>query len=206
MKVMLVGQKWFGGEVLRLCLERGLEVVSVSAPRVDDRLAAMAVDAGIPLCQVERRLDASWVPSGVDLIICAHAHVFVTADARARTRLGAIGYHPSLLPRHRGRDAIVWTLAMRDLIAGGTVYWLDEGADTGDIAAQHWCWVKKGDSPESLWRRDLAPLGLRLLGEVIDALKAGNLPRTAQDPEHATWEPAFKPAKLSAASDTMHRT
>jgi methionyl-tRNA formyltransferase len=203
---MIVGQKWLGAEVLAMCLQRGLDVAAVSAPRTDDRLAACATEAGVPLCQVDRQLDAKWVPDGVDLIICAHAHVFVTAEARARARLGAIGYHPSLLPRHRGRDAIIWTLAMRDLIAGGTVYWLDEGADTGDIAAQDWCWVKEGDTPESLWRRDLAPLGLRLLGEVIDALKAGKQPRTPQEPEHATWEPAFKPSKLSTSSATVHRT
>ena len=44
MRVMIVGQKYFGAEVLRLCLDRGDDVVAVSAPRVDDRLAAMASD------------------------------------------------------------------------------------------------------------------------------------------------------------------
>lgn len=206
MRVMIVGQQWMGVQVLRLCLERGLDVAAVSAPRVDDRLASAAVDAGIPLCQVERRLDAQWVPDGIDLILCAHAHVFVTADARAKARLGALGYHPSLLPRHRGRDAVRWTIHMGDQVAGGTVYWLDDGADTGDIAAQDWFWVRKGDTPETLWRRDLGPLGARLFGEVIDALQAGKTPRTPQPAEHATWEPAFKPSKLSASSATMHRT
>lgn len=202
MRVMIVGQKWLGAEVLSMCLQRGLDVAAVSAPRVDDRLAACAADAGIPLCQVDKRLEAAWVPEGLDLIICAHAHVFVTAEARRKARLGALGYHPSLLPRHRGRDAIIWTLAMRDQVAGGTAYWLDDGADTGDIAAQDWCWVEKDDTPESLWRRDLGPLGVKLLGNVIEALKAGNLPRTPQDPQHATWEPAFRPAKLCKVQPT----
>lgn len=206
MRVMIVGQKWLGEQALRLCLERGLDVAAVSAPRVDDRLAAAAADAGIPLCRVTRRLGAEWVPDGVDLILCAHAHVFVTADARAKARLGALGYHPSLLPRHRGRDAVHWTIHMGDRIAGGTVYWLDEGADTGDIAAQDWCWVRRDDTPELLWRRDLGPLGIRLFGEVIDALRAGNRPARPQPTEPATWEPAFAPSKLASASATVHRT
>lgn len=42
MRVMIVGQKWLAAEVLRLCLARGDEVVAVSAPRTDDRLAALA--------------------------------------------------------------------------------------------------------------------------------------------------------------------
>ena len=42
MRVMIVGQKWLAAEVLRLCLARGDDVVAVSAPRTDDRLAALA--------------------------------------------------------------------------------------------------------------------------------------------------------------------
>lgn len=195
MRVMIVGQKWLGAEVLRLCLARGDDVAAVSAPRVDDRLAAEAVDAGVPLCQVSGRLDAGWVPDGVDVILCAHAHVFVTAEARNKARYGALGYHPSLLPRHRGRDAIRWALHMGDRVTGGTAYWLDDGADTGDIAAQDWCWVRPGDTPDALWRRDLAPMGLRLLANVLSCLDYGVAPRAPQDPSLATWEPSFsKPA------------
>jgi methionyl-tRNA formyltransferase len=205
MRVMIVGQRWMGEQALRLCLARDLDVAAVSAPRLDDQLAAAAADAGIPLCQVDRCLEAHWVPDGVDVILCAHAHVFVTPGARAKARLGALGYHPSLLPRHRGRDAVRWTILMGDKVAGGTVYWLDDGADTGHIAAQDWCWVRKDDTPESLWRRDLGPLGVRLFGEVIDVLRAGETPRTPQQAEHATWEPAFAPSKLARVSASMQR-
>lgn len=98
MRVMIVGQKFFGAEVLKLCLARGDDVVAVSAPRVDDRLAALATDAGVPLCQVDKRLGAEWVPDGLDVILCAHAHLFVTPEARAKARLGALGYHPACYP------------------------------------------------------------------------------------------------------------
>lgn len=138
------------------------------------------------------------MPERLDLILCAHAHVFVAPEARQKARFGALGYHPSLLPRHRGRDALIWTVLMRDQISGGTAYWLDEGADTGAIAAQDWCWVKPGDTPEELWRRDLAPMGLRLLGDVLAELDKGNRPSTPQDNSMASWEPAYSGSKLSA--------
>lgn len=197
MRLMIVGQKWFGAEVLKLCLARGDDVAAASAPRVDDRLAAVATDAGVPLCQVERRLDAQWVPADLDLIVCAHAHIFITPGARQKARLGALGYHPSLLPRHRGRDAILWAVLMRDQITGGTAYWLDDGADSGDIASQDWCWIRPGDTPEELWRRDLAPMGLRLLSQVLARVDEGDVPRRSQPPDLATWEPAFRPTRLS---------
>lgn len=197
LKVMIVGQKWLGAEVLRMCLGRAdVDVVAVSAPSLADRLAALAADAGVPLCQVPGRLDSRWVPEGLDVIVCAHAHVFIDASARAKARLGALGYHPSLLPRHRGRDAVHWTVHMRDMVAGGSVYWLDDGADTGPLAAQDWCWVQPGDTPEALWRRELGPMGLRLLALVLDELAAGIVRREPQPAGLATWEPAWRPRRL----------
>ena len=43
----------------------------------------------------------------------AHSHDFIGRKTRALSRLGALGYHPSLLPLHRGRDAIRWAVHMR---------------------------------------------------------------------------------------------
>lgn len=199
MRVMIVGQKWLAAELLRLCLARGDDVAAVSAPRMDDRLAALATAEGIPVCQVPKRLTGEWVPAGADVLLCANAHVFVTAEARGKARLGALGYHPSLLPRHRGRDAIRWALHMGDVVTGGTVYWLDDGADTGPIAAQDWCWVEPCDTPESLWRRVLGPMGLRLFDQVLAALDTGAVPSASQDTRMATWEPSFNPGKLAAS-------
>ena len=199
MKVLIVGQKWLAAELTTLCLDRGDEVTAVSAPRTDDRLAALASNEGIPFCQVQRRLDADWVPNGVDVILAAHAHVFITAAARAKARYGALGYHPSLLPRHRGRDAVRWAIHMGDPVTGGTVYWLDDGADTGPIAAQDWCWVRPGDTPDQLWRRDLGPMGLRLFSEVLSRLDRGDVPKVGQEECLATWEPAFTQSRLAAA-------
>ncbi len=196
---MIVGQQWLAAELLRLRLARGDDVAAVSAPRMDDRLAALATAEGIPVCQVPKRLTGEWVPAGVDVLLCANAHVFVTAEARGKARLGALGYHPSLLPRHRGRDAIRWALHMGDVVTGGTVYWLDDGADTGPIAAQDWCWVEPGDTPESLWRRVLGPMGLRLFDQVLAALDTGAVPSASQDTRMATWEPSFNPGKLAAS-------
>lgn len=65
------------------------------------------------------------------------------------------------------------------------------------MAVQDWCWVQPGDTPDELWRRDLAPMGLRLLATVLDALTAGMIPRWPQPDHSATWEPAFKASRLA---------
>ena len=68
--------------------------------------------------------------------------------------------------------------------------------DAGAIAAQDWVFVKKGETARELWERALAPLGLRLLAEVIDAAKAnGSLPAKPQDEQFATLAPSLAPTK-----------
>ncbi len=98
----------------------------------------------------------------------AHSHARISKEALAAAKLGGIGYHTSLLPRHRGIAAVEWTIREGDPIAGGTVYHLADRMDAGAIAAQEWCFVKKGETARELWERALAPLGQKLLGEVID--------------------------------------
>jgi methionyl-tRNA formyltransferase len=118
----------------------------------------------------------------------------VTQDAVASARLGGIGYHPSLLPRHRGIAAVEWTIKEGDPIAGGTVYHLAERMDAGAIAAQDWCFVKKGETARDLWERALAPLGLKLLGDVVERAKAtGSIPAKPQDEQFATKAPSLSP-------------
>jgi len=128
----------------------------------------------------------------------AHGHTFLGKGLRDRARCGAIGYHPSLLPRHRGRDAVRWAVKMGDAVTGGTVYQLTDTPDAGPILAQHWCWVYPSDTPKTLWRDRLAPLGLDLLRAVLLDLGAGRLRPVAQDERAATWEPAFSRPPLAS--------
>lgn len=202
MKLMIVGQRWLGAELLAQCVADGHEVMGVSTPPGDgdeyDRLYARAQQLGIHAAVHQRRITASDVPTGCDVILAAHAHAFIDASARHATRFGALGYHPSLLPRHRGRDAIRWALHMREPITGGTIYWMDDGADTGPIARQDWCHVRPDDTPSTLWRRELAPMGLRLFRAVLEDFSKGMVRSARQDDALATWEPAFIARRLMA--------
>jgi len=135
---------------------------------------------------------AAEITKSTDLIVTAHSHARVAREALAAARLGGIGYHPSLLPRHRGLAAVEWTIREGDPIAGGTVYHLADRMDAGAIAAQEWCFVKKGETARELWERALAPLGQKLLGEVIDYAKTHTaLPARPQDEQFATRAPSL---------------
>jgi methionyl-tRNA formyltransferase len=50
--------------------------------------------------------------------------------------MGVLGYHPAALPQNRGRHPIVWALALGLQKTASTFFFLDEGADSGDILSQ----------------------------------------------------------------------
>ncbi len=199
MKIALIGTRWFGAQMLRLLRERG-DDVQVIATNGQDQLASAAIDARVPLVVLDnpRRLGAEHLPEEVDVIVAAHSHAFILEDARARARRASIGYHPSLLPRHRGIAAVEWTIKSRDPIAGGSVYHLSDSMDAGLLAAQDWCFVYPEDDAGSLWRRALGPMGLRLLTQVVQRIDDhGEALAWEQDPKAATYAPALREARAS---------
>lgn len=198
MRIVLCGSREFGRLVLDGLLADGVDVALAVSPPWSGRSTA-ASPRRDSLRAAAERLGVPWLdslagrmPAGIDLIVAAHSHAFVSGASLRAAKLGGIGYHPSLLPRHRGRDAVRWTVAMGDLIAGGSVYWLTDQVDAGPLAAQEWCWVRPGDDAPTLWRRDLAPMGVRLLRRVVADLSAGTIVAIPQDHEMATWEPSWE--------------
>ena len=198
MRITLVGSRHFGVTTFNMLREHGVEIARIVVHDAEDRLAAAAKAVGIEVVvQADPKfVTAAEIAANTDLIVTAHSHARITREALASAKLGGIGYHPSLLPRHRGIAAIEWTIKEGDPIAGGTIYHLADRMDAGAIAAQEWVFVKKGETARELWERALAPLGQKLLGEVIDYAKAHKtLPAKPQDEQFATLAPSLSDAK-----------
>lgn len=188
MRVILCGQKAFGVAVLNSITTEAVAEVSLVVAPAGDKLAARAHHYGV---SVASRLEAGQIPEGTDLIIAAHSHDFISGKARLKAKYGAIGYHPSLLPVHRGRDAVAWTIRDRDRFSGGSVYWLSDVVDGGPVAAQEFCFVRPDDTASTLWRRELFPLGVALINRVVRQVAGGVLVQVDQDNALVTWEPAI---------------
>ena len=196
MKVTIVGSRYFGQEVLKALVDvKDVVIARIVTIAPDDRLALAGAALGIEVVvhPDPHLVTAEHIPDGTDLIVTAHSHARITPEALAKSRLGGIGYHPSLLPRHRGIAAVEWTVKEGDPIAGGSIYHLAERMDAGPLAAQDWCFVKKNETARELWERALAPMGLRLLREVVGAAAAtGTIPAIPQQEEFATRAPMMK--------------
>lgn len=196
LNVLLAGQRRFGADVFKALRSLpGVAVTTVCAAP-DDRLRRVAGLAGVKVLLAGTLCEAN-MPPGVDLIVAAHSHDFIGDRTRLRARFGGIGYHPSLLPLHRGRDAVKWAIRMRERVTGGTVYRLSQHVDGGNIIEQEHVFIRPDDTPAELWRRELGPLGVRLLSSAVAKFaRHGFINGRAQDEALATWEPALKAAPL----------
>ncbi len=72
----------------------------------------------------------------------------------AVAREGVFGMHPTLLPRHRGRAAIPWTILCGIARTGVTLFEIvDATADSGSIVGQVVVDVARDETATSLFER-----------------------------------------------------
>ena len=101
-------------------------------------------------------------------------------------RSGTIGFHPAPLPENRGRAVIPWTILQRRTETGATLFWIDEGMDSGDVLGQARFGVAPDETAATLYAKHHAALR-RLLDAAIPRLRDGSAPRTPQRHERATY-------------------
>lgn len=100
--------------------------------------------------------------------------------------VGAIGSHPSLLPRMRGRAVIPWTILLGQKVTGTSLFWLDEGLDSGDLLQQMEFDVSADDDARSLYDKHVTNL-CKMLEVVVPRLGRGVYDRTPQASEDASY-------------------
>jgi methionyl-tRNA formyltransferase len=195
MRIVVHGQQAFGKAVLEALLERGDDVVAVYAPPDGERpdpLAEAALAGGLPLVRPESFRDPAALDAfralRPDLQVMAFVALIVPEEFLRVPTHGTIQYHPSLLPRHRGRSAINWPIIKGETETGLTVFWPDGGIDTGDVLLQRTTPISETDTLGSVYFDRLFPMGVEALLEAIDLVAAGTAPRLSQDEALATYE------------------
>lgn len=99
---------------------------------------------------------------------------------------GTVGFHPSPLPRMRGRAVIPWTILLGEQTSASSLFWLDEGVDSGDILLQFPFEVSPSETARSLYDKHLRNIGA-MVPEAINLIRSGVPPRLRQDHALATY-------------------
>ena len=113
-------------------------------------------------------------------------------EALAIASGGVIGFHPTLLPVGRGRAPIPWTLIHGFKRSGATLFYLDEGVDSGDIIAQREFEIGLEDTAWTVYQKAVVALE-EILRAYFSLLREGRAPRIPQDHRRATYWPRRGP-------------
>lgn len=166
-----------------------MRVYVYGEPALPAVAAALAAVRDVAACLVH-------APAAADV---AAAPLLLRKLTPAEVRAPAVGtliFHPSLLPRHRGRDAIRWAFRQGEPFSGATWFWADDGLDTGDVCEQEVLEILPGERPRDFYARAVVPACRRLLALALADLRAGHVRRRPQRAEAATWEPAIARAEV----------
>jgi methionyl-tRNA formyltransferase len=198
MKLIVHGQQAYGKAVLEAILDKGVdEVVAVyCAPdkegRPLDPLKEFALQQDLPVHQpASYKNPEVWeqlASHDSDLCVMAYVLLFVPEEALNVPKYGSIQYHPSLLPWHKGPSSINWPIIMGKKKTGLSIFWPDNGLDTGPILLQKEVDIGTDDTLGSIYFDSLFPMGVDAMLESIDLVRDGNAPREVQDPDDGSYE------------------
>lgn len=222
----MIGQAAFGAETYKRLRADGHDIVGVftipDSNRGADPLAEAAAADGVAVHKVTRwralkkdggqvvpEVLASYKAAGADLNVLAFVTAFIPMEVIDGCRHGSLIYHPSLLPRHRGASAINHAIMQGDTDGGLTVFWGDDGYDTGPICVQRKTTIGPQETMIDLYKRFMFPEGVDAVSEACKLVAQGTTPRLPQDHSLATEEGLCqKPVRVdfSADAQTVHNT
>jgi methionyl-tRNA formyltransferase len=155
-------------------------------------MKAIAQQHGVPVFQPENVNTPEAVASlralAPDVMVVAAYGQLLRAAVRESAPHGAVNVHASLLPRYRGAAPVAWALYHGETRTGVTIFRIAAGMDSGRMLVQEAIDIGPDETAGQVEAR-LAPLGARLVLEVLGQLEAGTAVETLQDDSLATKAP-----------------
>ena len=194
MRIVFIGAVRFSASMLDALLGMKAEIVGMCtlshAPANADHadLSEQARRAGIPVLDTPdiNAVDViEWIRGlAPDVIFCCGWSRLIRQELLSLAPLGVVGYHPAALPANRGRHPLIWALALGLDEAASTFFFMDEGADSGDIVSQVPVPIHATDDAASLYER-VTEVAADQIRDLVSALASGEYVRRPQDKRQA---------------------
>lgn len=115
-----------------------------------------------------------------DVVFCFGWSKLLKEELLEMAPLGVVGYHPAALPANRGRHPLIWALALGLTETASTFFFMNKGADSGDILSQVTLAIDSSDDARTLYDK-VTQHALRQIETFVPRLAAGIYPREPQD-------------------------
>ncbi len=198
MKILFIGTVQFSYDALVCILEEGANVVAVvtqdkaGANSDFKELGPLCKKSNIPCIKtsnINSKKIFKWIAEfAPDIGFCFGWSQLIKKELIDLMPRGIIGFHPAMLPANRGRHPLIWALVLGNMdYTGVTFFFMDEGADTGDILSQERVAISYEDKAIDLYKR-VTDQALKQIREFLPLLKSRYYTRTVQDSSRSnTW-------------------
>ena len=196
MKIIYIGSVYFSKIILEKIIKMNFQVVGVITKRKSsfnsdfEDLSTVALTNNIPflyVTNINEKTHIKWIRNlNADIIFCFGWSSLLKKEILSACPYGVVGFHPSLLPKNRGRHPLIWAKVLGLKKTGTTFFFMDEGADTGDILDQKEFLILFEDDANSLYKK-MINCALKQVETFLPKLVQGNFNRERQKYKGNVW-------------------
>ena len=163
MRVVFIGTVEFSLKSLEKLISLNTNIVGVCTKQRSNfnsdfaDLSPICRDNSIPYSysdDVNSKENIEWIDSLTpDIIFGFGWSSLIKKELLNLAPMGVIGFHPAALPQNRGRHPIIWALVLGLTNTASTFFFMNEGADTGDVLSQSKIPIEYEDDAKSLYHK-----------------------------------------------------
>ncbi|MDW3652396.1 MAG: formyltransferase family protein [Bacteroidia bacterium] len=190
MRIIFIGAVEFSYKALETIIREGGEVVGV-VTKAESKVNADFKDLA-PLCEkhnipykhvrsINHPNNIAWMQEkNPDILFCFGWSYLLKTEVLNLAPMGVIGYHPAELPKNRGRHPLIWAIALGLPSSASTFFFMDEGADTGDILSQQIFSIEEEEYAKDIYEK-MQKTALDQIAAFLPQLENGTYKREVQD-------------------------
>jgi len=196
MKIVFIGTVEFSLKALEKLINLNANIVGVCTKRNSKLnsdyadLTGICKKNNIPFRYVEdinSKENIEWIKHlNPDIIFCFGWSSLIKKELLNLPPMGVIGYHPTKLPQNRGRHPLIWSLVLGLEKSASTFFFMDEGADSGDILSQEEFKIEYTDDARSLYNK-VIKIALKQIGDFLPKLMNNTYIKIKQDNSKANY-------------------
>ena len=196
MKILFIGTVEFSYKALEKLIELKADIVGVCTKSKSNfnsdyaDLTPLCKDNKIPyrfVDDINSKENIEWIKTlNPDIIFCFGWSNLIKKELLNLPKMGVIGYHPTKLPKNRGRHPLIWALVLGLKESASTFFFMQEGADDGDILSQKEFKISYKDDARSLYDK-VTNIALNQIEEFLPKLQSNSFKKIKQDYKKANF-------------------
>ena len=190
MRVLFIGAVEFSLHALQKLIELEVNLVGVCTKNSSDfnsdfaDLSPTCLSSSIPFLNVEdinSSKSVKWITNlNPDVIFCFGWSSLIKKEVLNIASIGVVGYHPTKLPKNRGRHPLIWAIVLGLEKSASTFFFMNDEADSGDILSQVEFDISSKDNAHSIYYK-VTKIALGQIESFIPLLEHGGNSRIKQD-------------------------